>query len=199
MSATKFYIWTKKFSQEANTHPIILPKPILSFAVGRNLFMMLDCSNLLSHGITVTRIMTGTAFSVVAMYLWTSESVARSPNGFPKAMLDIVSRVKYVVVRPKSRGLNSELVERYFLPIRSTNDITFWSIDFSRFSTSFPEYYEEPLVINHHRGRYVYSSCHLRFQDVVLHVISLRYDIITTWIKSHANIPVWSLVWSSNG
>jgi hypothetical protein len=59
----------KKFSQEANTHPIILPKPILSFPVGRNLFMMLDCSNLLSHGITVTRIMTGTAFSVIAMYL----------------------------------------------------------------------------------------------------------------------------------
>jgi hypothetical protein len=55
---------------EKNTaHPIILPKPILSFSEGRNFFTKLVCSNLLSQGIAVTKIMTGRASSVVSMYL----------------------------------------------------------------------------------------------------------------------------------
>jgi hypothetical protein len=126
---------------EKNTaHPIILPKPILSFSEGRNFFTKLVCSNLLSQGIAVTKIMTGRASSVVSMYLWTSESVARSPNDSPNAMVEIVSSVKYEVMRAKSTGLYSDFVETYFRSMRSINASTLSSIDFSRPSTSFPEY-----------------------------------------------------------
>lgn len=126
--------------EKNNAHPIMVPKPILSFSDGKNLFMISICSNLLNQGITVTNMMTGRLSLVVSRYLCISESVARNPKGSPNERLDIVSRVKYEAVRPKSRGLVSDFDEIYFRSMRSISARTFWSIVSSNPSTSLPEY-----------------------------------------------------------
>ena len=94
------------------------PNPSLSFSEGNKNLNTGDINTFVSHGKTLTTIITGIESSVILIYSCTSESVAMYPKGFPKATSVITSRVKYCAILAKSSLRNSDLVEMYFLSIR---------------------------------------------------------------------------------
>ena len=149
-----------------------------------------DDSTTMSHGITVVTMMLGMLVSIVEMYSCTSESVATSPNGSPKARSEMTSSVKYCAFRAKSNGW---FADTYLVSRRFSQAKMLLSIFASRLSTSLPEYcsrYPGQPWINLSSHPCTYARGHHRPQPAVYVFIALRQNVVLGRVQTHAIVPV---------
>ena len=87
------------------TYPISFPSPFLSVGFGQNRFPTREKKTLEKLGKVATKTIRVIPSWTAAIKDKTSSSAGRFPNGFPNAISDITSRVKYWNLGARSTGL----------------------------------------------------------------------------------------------